>query len=125
MEIQLRESTQLYRTKETELNERRKDSRKLKTAYRREYASFVAQFDVSSSPKEEFLAERNLKIGSLLKEIDYLSRMIERANEVKRVSDEKAALQSKINETDERLKKLTQDEQSETADGPEPSWKRC
>jgi predicted nucleic acid-binding Zn-ribbon protein len=106
LEIQLRESSQLKDTKCDEQQALRSRLRNLRSDLQEAQSNFVLKHDLSSSPREAFLAERNWKIGALTKEIEQLNRMVSRAQEVRRVSDEKEAVQSQITEKEERLKVL-------------------
>lgn len=107
LEIQIRESGQLHVTKEEELRSTKKRLRRLRGEYQDQYSAYVSKFDLTSSPREAFLAEKNWEIGSLTKEIEYLNRMLGRAQEVRRVTGEKQALQTRIDEVEERLSALT------------------
>jgi hypothetical protein len=58
-ELQIRESQQLLKSKAMELDELQGELRGLRREYSTSLAEFAARYDVSNSPRESFLAERN------------------------------------------------------------------
>lgn len=99
-EIQHRESIQLKDAKTQEHQEKKLDLQRERRLYENLSTDFAALYDLSSSPRESFLAQCNQKLGQLEQETKYLQRLLEIATEITRLSAEKAAL----NETIEALK---------------------
>ena len=54
------------------------------------------KYDISTSPRESFAAERHQRIGQIDREKGELSRLRERVVEIKKLSEEKANLQAEI-----------------------------
>lgn len=106
MEIQIRESRQLLLEKEGSASRRQKDIRSLRREYGSQLSDFTAQFDLSTSPRESFLAARNQRLGQIDREQSYLAQLRERALDAARVSEEKADLQARITRVTDRLKAL-------------------
>ncbi|MEC7289912.1 MAG: ATP-binding protein [Pseudomonadota bacterium] len=96
LEIQIRESSQLQTTKQNDLLDKKIELRRLRSDYQTRHSNFVSTFELTSSPREAYLAEKNWQIGSLTKEIQQLTRLVGRAQEVQKVSEEKRELESLI-----------------------------
>jgi hypothetical protein len=95
-EIQNRESHQLREAKTLEVQQERLDLQREKRLYDGLLTDFSALYDLSSSPRESFLAQCNQKLGRLEQEANYLQRLLEIATEITRLSAEKAALNEMI-----------------------------
>jgi hypothetical protein len=96
LEIQLRESKQLYAEHEARLAEDRVELRRSKQSYSKNLSEYSAKFDLSSSPREAFLAERYQRIGQIDQERTYLTEMLSVAEEVQSLSQHKQQLQGEI-----------------------------
>lgn len=106
LDIQMRESHQLETTKVVALQSAQADQRQIRKEHDAHLRKFAEQFELSSSPRESFLAVRNSRIGSLDREIEYMSRLQEIAIDVQRLSEEKATIQKEIDELTARVKAL-------------------
>jgi len=95
-EIQNRESRQLKEAKILEVHQKRIELQREKRAYDSLLKDFSALYDLSSSPRESFLAQCNHKLGQLEQEVNYLQRLLEIAAEITKLSAEKAALNEMI-----------------------------
>jgi hypothetical protein len=75
-------------------------------ATRREYqdklSEFTVKYDVSTSPRESFVAQRHQRIGQIDREGAELSRLRERVLEIEKTSAEKAQLQEQITRLKDR-----------------------
>lgn len=105
-ELQIRESQQLLKSKAAELEELHGELR----GYRREYstnlAEFAARYDVSNSPRESFLAERNKLVGRLERQLANLEELRASLERIDALSKERALLNDEISHLDARLKRL-------------------
>jgi hypothetical protein len=95
-EIQRRESSQLEAAKILEIHQKKLDLQREKRTYDSLLTDFSAQYDLSSSPRESFLAQCNNRLGQLEQETKYLQRLLEIASEITKLSAEKAALNEMI-----------------------------
>lgn len=105
-QLQIRESRQLLLAKRNASEEVDARIRTLRRQYRVGVDEFAASYDVSNSPRESFLAERNKTVGRLERELAYLEAMREILQRVDRLSAERAQLNDKIaalNATQARL----------------------
>ncbi len=107
LEVQQRETHQLIDEKEIALKRGRVELRNLKAAYSDEVSSFTLRYDLSSSPRESFLAARNQRIGQIEREIGYLQRALGLAEEIQELSALKATLQERIQKLKDRKEALT------------------
>lgn len=97
IDIQLRESHQLLDSKKRVSSQTERDLRRLRSDYQNELSEFSVKYDVSTSPRESFVAQRYQRIGQIDRERDELARLRERVLAIQVLSDEKADLQDQIN----------------------------
>jgi hypothetical protein len=95
-EIQLRESNQLRSAKYLEMEQEKLSLRKERQAHDQSLTDFAASYDLSSSPRESFLAQSNQQLGRIEQEERYFQRLLEIASEITRLSAEKAQLNEMI-----------------------------
>ncbi|MCA9129808.1 MAG: AAA family ATPase [Planctomycetales bacterium] len=107
LEIQMRESKQLVAEKDISLSKGAQRLRRLTRDYTQTLSEFSIQFDLSTSPREAFLASKNRRIGQIDQELRYLSGMMETAEEIQRLSAQKAELQATISKLRDRREALT------------------
>jgi len=92
LEIQTRESAQLTRQKEMELDASRSALRQL----RRQHEKYLSQFDLKfgggNGPREAFLATRINRLGHIDAEIDFLLQSLGIAEEIANLTSQKTAL---------------------------------
>ncbi|MFC2966839.1 AAA family ATPase [Acidimangrovimonas pyrenivorans] len=112
LDIQIRESRQLLEEKETGTAQAKKELRKLRSTYQEKLSEFTVRYEISSSPRESFTAERYQRLGQIDRELRDLARLRERAAELENVSERKATLQGEIDRLKDRQKAL--DTASET-----------
>ena len=112
IEIQMRESYQLLEEKNTEIRKGSQELRYQKQEYRKELSEFTLRFDLSSSPREAFLAERNNEIGKIDSEISYLNRRLDVAEKIRHLMDKKANLSSTLKATKTRRNALAESVES-------------
>jgi hypothetical protein len=93
LDIQLRESRQLRNEKAAAAEQTRADLRKLGREHDTSLSQFAIQFDLSSSPRESYLAQRNQRVGAIDQEIAYLDRLRDVVSDIGRLSAERAELQ--------------------------------
>lgn len=107
VEMQLRETKQLATARATELEELKAEIR----ASRRDFAAlqvvFSARYDVSNSPRESFLAERNRKLGRLEREVAYLEDLRSVLERLDRLALERSQLNDAIEALKARLGRLS------------------
>lgn len=106
IDIQLRESRQLLDEKKRASFQIDRELRRLRRDYQNLLSEFTVKYDVSTSPRESFIAERYQRIGQIDRERTELERWRERALEIQSLSDEKAKLQDQINRLKDREKAL-------------------
>lgn len=106
LEIQLRESKQLFAEHEVRLTKDRVELRRVKRSYSQKLSEYSTKFDLSSSPREAFLAERYQRIGQIDQELTHLAEMLSVAEEVQSLSRRKQKLQGEITELSESRKAL-------------------
>lgn len=112
LEIQLRESKQLFDEHEARLSKDRIELRRVKRSYSQNLSEYSTKFDLSSSPREAFLAERYQRIGQIDQELNHLTDMLSIAEEVQSLSQRKQELQGQITELSDRRKALERRAQS-------------
>lgn len=106
IEIQNREARQLVLDKKEEQKRAKRELQKRRREYEPAVSDFVLNYDVSNSPRESFLATRQRRLGQIEQEKLFLSRLVERCDEIDRVSVEKAKVQRDLDETESKLKEL-------------------
>lgn len=106
LEIQLRESKQLFVEHENKIKSDRLTLRRLNQAYSKTLSDFSTKYDLSSSPREAFMAERHQRIGEINQELEHLTTMLSMAEEVQSLSLRKRELQNQIQERKDRKEVL-------------------
>ncbi|KFZ30799.1 hypothetical protein IDSA_06835 [Pseudidiomarina salinarum] len=106
LEIQLRESKQLFSEHETRLTKDRVELRRVKRSYSKKLSAYSIKFDLSSSPREAFLAERYQRVGQIDQELIHLTDMLSVAEEVQSLSQQKQTMQRQITDLSDRRKVL-------------------
>ena len=106
LDIQIRESRQLLDDKESETAHAKKELRRLNSDYQEQLSEFTVRYEISSGPRESFVAERYQRLGQIDRELTQLSRLRERAGELEDVSARKAAVQAEIDKKKDRQKAL-------------------
>ncbi len=96
VEIQIRESNQLLDQKRVEVKNEQQELRRLRWKYGQLFSEFAVKFDLSSSPREGFLAQQNNEIGQIDREIQHLTQSFETVEEIQRLRLRKASLQAEI-----------------------------
>ncbi len=107
LEIQTRESKQLVDEKTVSLNRSKAELRRLNKTYAQELSEFSVNYDVSTSPREAFLAARNQRLGQIDREIEYFVKALDIAEEIQRLSTRKSELQEEIQKLKDRREALT------------------
>lgn len=105
-ELQIRESRQLLDAKNTELRAAQTEARALRRDYGALLTDFTARYDVSNSPRESFLAERNRRIGRIDYEIGHLEEMRAIVQRIDALSAARVALNEEIERVEKLLKRL-------------------
>jgi ABC-type dipeptide/oligopeptide/nickel transport system ATPase subunit len=106
LDIQIRESRQLLDEKQRASTQIDRELRRLRRDYQDRLSEYTVKYDVSTSPKESFVAERNQRIGQIDRDGRELSRLRERVLEIDALSAEKASLQEQINRLKDRQQAL-------------------
>jgi hypothetical protein len=102
LEIQIRESKQLVSEKNISLSKSEQTLRRINRDYAQMLSEFAVRFDLSTSPREAFLATKNRRIGQIDQELQHLASLMEMAREIQRLSKQKAELQASIQELRDR-----------------------
>ena len=105
-ELQIRESEQLLKSKPAELESLQGELRALRREYSAAVAEFSGRYDVTNSPRESFLAERNKLAGRLEHELAYLEELRATIEKIDQLSKERADLNNRIDRLQARLKML-------------------
>jgi uncharacterized Zn finger protein (UPF0148 family) len=106
LEIQIRESRQLIEGKSIARAKEASELRRFNREYAQELSEFSIRYDLSSSPREAFLATKNQRLGQIEREAEYLESSLETAEEIQRLSSRKAELQAEIQTLKDRLEAL-------------------
>ena len=106
LDIQIRKSRQLLDEKERAAIQIDRDLRAARREHQDKLSEYTVRFDISTSPRESFVAERYQRIGQIDREGAELSRLRERVLEIERLSAEKAELQDQITRLKDRLAAL-------------------
>jgi hypothetical protein len=83
-----------------------RELRRLHRAYEEQLSEYTVRYDISTSPRESFVAERYQRLGQIDIEKTDLGRLRERALEIQSLSDEKASIQAEINRLKDRQQAL-------------------
>jgi DNA repair exonuclease SbcCD ATPase subunit len=102
LDIQVRESRQLLEEKEQATLQIDRGLRATRREYQDKLSEFTVKYDVSTSPRESFVAQRHQRIGQIDREGAELSRLRERVLEIEKISAEKAQLQEQITRLKDR-----------------------
>jgi hypothetical protein len=105
-ELQIRESHQLLKSKAAELESLQGALRALRRDYSAAITEFSERYDVTNSPRESFLAERNKLLGSMEHELAYLEELRATIERIDQLSKERADLNDQIDRLEARLRKL-------------------
>jgi len=106
LEIQTRETRQLLSQKTSSAKNDKIKFRQILRTYESESRDFSIKYDLSSSPREAFLASKNNRIGQIEGEISFLQRSLTLAEEVASLSEKKAQQGILVSELRDRLKAL-------------------
>ena len=96
LEIQTRESGQLIRQKERQIDTVRSDLRRLRREHEKGLLAFDLRYSGGNGPREAFLATRTNRLGHIDAEIDYLLRGLDIAAQIADLMNEKARLVARI-----------------------------
>lgn len=106
LDIQIRESRQLLDEKRTAADQLDRELRRVRRDYQENLSEYAVKYDVSTSPRDSFVAERYQRLGRIDGEQNELERWRERALEIQTLSAERAELQKQIGELRDRQKAL-------------------
>jgi uncharacterized Zn finger protein (UPF0148 family) len=106
IDIQLRESRQLVDDKTQTSVHLQRDLRRARKEYEAKLSEFTVKYDVSTSPRESFVAERYQRLGQIDGERRELERLRERVIEIEALIVEKEELQNVINRLKARQEAL-------------------
>lgn len=106
-ELQIRESQQLLKSKGLEIEVLRGELRGMRREYSSAVEEFSGRYDVSNSPRETFLAERNKLIGGLEQEQSHVEELRATVERIDQLSRERADLNDQIVRLEARLKRLS------------------
>ena len=107
IDIQIRESNQLVEDKSVSKGKAELELRDLQKEHQQLLDDFAVRFDLSSSPRESFLATRNARLGQLSGETTTYSRFLQVARDIEILSEEKANIQRSMDLLKSRQEALT------------------
>ena len=96
LEIQIREFEHLAEDKRKQQLQLERQLRAARRDYQDMLSEYIIKYDVSTSPRDSFVAERHRRLGQIDSERSELARLRERALEIALLSEEKAKLQEQI-----------------------------
>jgi hypothetical protein len=105
-ELQIRESRQLLDAKNGQLLEAQTEARTVRRDYAAMLSDFTGRYDISNSPRESFLAEKNRRIGRIDYEIAHLEEIRAIVERIDALSGARAALNDEIDRVEKLLKRL-------------------
>lgn len=97
IDIQIRESRQLLNDKKQASTQLERDLRRSRRSYEDMLSDFTVKYDLSTSPRESFVAERYQRLGQIDRERIALERLRERVMEIEELTQGKELLQNQIN----------------------------
>lgn len=106
LEIQARETRQLFADKEFSLSKNKQELRQSKRAHDEALRDFSLRFSGKNGPREAFLAARTNRIGHIDAEIKHLLGRLEIAEEIDSLSAEKARINGILEKTKSRISAL-------------------
>jgi predicted nucleic acid-binding Zn ribbon protein/prefoldin subunit 5 len=106
IEMQLRESKQLMRHKDSELKSLKVEYKITSSSYSSSVSSFAMKYSASIGPREKYLTEKSLRIGQINAEIVYLTRSLVTASEVDDLSEQKSSLQQNLDKLKDKISML-------------------
>ena len=106
LEIQTRETQQLIADKEFSQAKNKQGLRQSKRSHEDALRDFSLRFSGINGPREAFLAERTSRIGHIDAETKHLLVRMEIAEEIDRLSSEKAHINEKLEKTKSRIAAL-------------------
>lgn len=107
LEIQTRETKQLVDERNASLNRNKTELRRLNKSYAQQLSEFSVNYDLSTSPRETYLATKNQRLGQIDREIEYFIRALDTAEEIQSLSAQKAKLQEEMQKLKDRREALT------------------
>ncbi len=107
LDIQIRESRQLYSQKEKETEHARRNIRGLRSDFQTRLSEFGVKYEISTSPKESFIAERYQRMGQIDREKVEVAGIRERVIELEVVSAQKALVGKEIERIKDRQHALS------------------
>ena len=115
LDIQIRESKQLLDEKEHAVIQIDRDLRTLRREHQEKLSEYTVKYDLSTSPRESFVAERYQRMGQIDRERTELGRLRERVLEIEKLSEGKAQLQAEITRLKDRREALARASQHRKA----------
>ncbi|WP_375595588.1 AAA family ATPase [Algihabitans albus] len=105
-DIQIRESRQLLDSKQQAVSRSKQEIRRLRRYYQEQLSEYRVKYELSTSPRDSFVAERFLRLGQIDRERSELDRFRERALEISFLSEEKSTLQAQLSRLKDRQQAL-------------------
>ena len=106
LEIQTRESRQLIRQKEGDIQTTRQDLRRARREHEKAMSAFELRYAGGNGPREAFLATRTNRLGHIDAEIDFLLKSLDVAVQISELMAEKATLVGRMDVLKTRDKAL-------------------
>jgi len=102
LEIQTRESKQLYRHNKSDLDTKKKHYRVLRTAHEKSLSEFEMKYSGANGPREAYLAEKTSRIGHINAEVEFLTNSLGVASEIDTLNEKKNYLELDITKLKQR-----------------------
>ena len=106
LEIQTRETRQLLEQKYATISDNKIRLRTAKREYKQALHGFSLNYDISSSPREAFLATRNNRLGQIEGEVLYYERGLKLAEEIESAREAKESQETTVTRLKDELKSL-------------------
>jgi AAA domain len=102
IDVQIRESRQPLDDKRQDSAQLERDLRRSRRFYEDMLSDFTVKYDVSTSPRESFVAERYQRLGQIDRDRSTLERLRERVMEIEELAQQKERLQNHITRLKDR-----------------------
>lgn len=106
LETQAKETGRLVEAKTLELQKAKRELRVLNGALLSQLGEYESRFDLSSSPREQYLAQRHQRLGEIRREIENLDEQVSVALKIEEITSEIATLQVRVEELKKRIHAL-------------------
>ncbi len=111
LEIQSRESNQLREHKKSDLDTTRNELRRLRRQHEKDLSAFDLKYASANGPREAFLGSRINRLGHIDADVDFLLKSLETAEEISKLTTEKAVVAGRMSVLETRNEVLHREAQ--------------